>query len=331
MTKEQLFERIKEITNADICVNDDGGIEIYVDYRDELCDSAIKDIMRADDPRQVFEETLCEWAYDYAWQYGWSHFKEDIKSELTDEELECWEENSSEVDDYLQENYFFYYPASHFNKDVCVNIMVDTGDMNYDFTCNNILNWYGRNGYGNKGEIDRDSSILWLAKTQKKATKLRKACKNYYREDGDYVNRAADTDTFIESVVRELENLTSHMAGLTFLVKMPLFDLFELKEAMKAEEHLNKSYYAEKRKGTGYIVLGKETMCGLFNTWSGGGSLLEIELDNDVKLPIKYIFNAWVDGTKPYGWDIDEVYGLVGSAWKETVKEICPMKESEVV
>lgn len=62
-------------------------------------------------------------------------------------------------------------------------------------------------------------------------------------------------------------------------------------------------------------------MCGLYDPWSGGGSVLEIELDKDVKLPIKYTIFC-VEGCKMHGYDIDEVYGLIGSCWKETIKEI---------
>ena len=326
MKKEKLFDRIKEITNSLTMVDDDGGIEIFCDYRDELSKHTIKDIMMSDNPREAFENLMTELAWEYEVEYGNIELRDEIKSHLTEDELECWEENEDEVDEYIRENYYFYYPVEHFNKDVCVNIMVDTGNMNYDFTCDNILNWYGCHGYGKNGEIGNNSSVLWLAKTQNKATELRKACKKQYRNDGNYVDRDKESDKFIESVIQELENLLSHMASITFLVKMPLFGLFKLKEAMNAEKDLNKSYDAEERKGTGYIVLGKETMCGLFDCWSGGGSVLEIELDKDVKLPIKYIFNAWVDGTRPYGYDVDEVYGLVGSAWKESLKEICAME-----
>lgn len=39
------------------------------------------------------------------------------------------------------------------------------------------------------------------------------------------------------------------------------------------------------------------------------------------KLPIKYAIFC-VEGCKMHGYDIDEVYGLIDSCWKETVKEI---------
>lgn len=330
MEKEMLLDRINEIAKSYNWINEDGGIEIFCDYRDELADCTIKKIMKSENLREAFDELMSEWASDYAAEYGEPELINEIKNDLSAEALECFEEYEEEVLEYIRENYYFYYPEKHFNKNVHVNIMVDTGDMNYDFTCNNILNWYGRNGYGCGGDIDDNSSILWLAKTQDKEKELRRACKRQYRNNGNYTDRKKESDKFIESVIQELENLPSHMAGLTFLVSMPLFDLFKLHDIINTEKELNKSYIAEERKGTSYITLGKETMCGLFDCWHGGGSVLEIELDKDVKLPIKYIFDAWVDGTKPYGWDIDEVYGLVSSAWRKTLKEICCI-ESEVI
>ena len=49
-----------------------------------------------------------------------------------------------EILDFLYDTYYFYYPAEHFNKKIKVNIMLDTGNANYDFTRDNVLNWYGQ-------------------------------------------------------------------------------------------------------------------------------------------------------------------------------------------
>ena len=239
--------------------------------------------------------------------------------EITDEEEEYFTDNFNEIWEYVRENTYFYYNAEDFNNEVKVNIMVDCGNWNYDCVCDNVLNWYGNSG---DGSIDKESSMLWLAKTQGKATALRKACKQVHRDDGYYVDRDKNKDKFIESCIQEFENLPSHMATVTFLVKMPLFDLFDLIELQNKEYDEKGKYDPRKNeKSKSYIVLGKETMCGLYDSWSGGGSVLEVELDKDVKLPIKYAIFC-VEGCKMHGYDIDEVYGLIDSCWKETVKEI---------
>lgn len=323
---EKLKERIKEIIQKSYYPNEDGGIEIYTDYRDrELSDKFLYEIMTSDNPRGTFDEAINEWESDYSWEYGEPELFKCIEKSLSDEEKELYDANEEELKEWTQENFYFYYDRNDFNVEVKVNLMLDTGDMNYDFTKNNILN-YCASWYGEAGEIPKESSILWLAKQMKKATKLREACRNQYREDGYYVDREKESDPFIESVIQELENLTCHMSTLTFLLKMDLFEYFELREAMKIEKPLF-SYNYEDRKGTGYIVVSKDTMCGLFNPWQGGGSVLEIELDKDLKIPVKAIWQAEIEtGKSNYGYSVDSVYGLVGSAWNGTVKKICPMK-----
>lgn len=285
--------------------------EIYCDYYDEFSENTIIKFFNRDNPREAMVEELSDWAIEYndIWLY------EKIQDVLGEE---CYEEYFDEINEYIQEYVSFYYPEDHFNKDVCVNIMVDTGDGNYDFTKNNVINYCS---YYTEGKLQPEASITWLAKQQKKKMKLEKSINAWH--DDNYEDTG---DKFIDSAIQELENLTCHMSTLTFLVKMPLFQLFELHEAIKKEEDLNDFCNAEKRTGTGYIVISKNTMCGLFNPWHGGGSLLEIKLDKDVKLPIKYIFSAMPDGARTYGYDIGDTYGMSESAWRGSVKEIYKMK-----
>ena len=319
----RLKQRIKEIVENNFSPNEDGGIEIYCDYRDKLCDSTIKEIITSKNPRQAFSETL--WSFDNS--HEWSCLFDTVKRELKGDDEELYLNNQTEMSDFLYETYSFYYPEEHFNKSVKVNIMLDTGNMNYDFTRDNVLNW---DGQWSEGKFDKESSLLWLAKQQGKSTLLRKCVKeswNKWRNDKQQYKETTECkDKFIVSAMQELANLCSHMGTMTFLVEMSLFELFEIIEAIEVEKELNKSYFLEERKGTGYIVLDKSTMCGLFNSWSGSGSVLEIECEKDIKIPIRCIFDVVVDGTKIYGYDVDEVYGLIGSAWGDTLKEIHPMK-----
>lgn len=321
----RLKKRIAEIVKDNYLPNSDGGIEIYCDYRDELSDKTIKEIVTANNPREAFYEILSEMDIQYEDDY----FIKTIVENLTDDEKKIYFNNEDELGDFIHESYFFYYPAEHFNKDIHVNIMLDTGNMNYDFTCDNVLNWEGQRS---EGKFEKDSSMLWLAKQQGKAELLQKCCaesmRKWANDEQDYKEVTECTDKFVVSAMHELANLSSHMGTMTFLVGMDLFTYFELLEAIKDEENLNKSYELEQRKGTGYIVLDKSTMCGLFDTWQGGGSLLEVECEKDIVIPIRCIFNAVVDGTKIYGWDVDSVYGLTGDCWDNTLKEIHSMAKT---
>lgn len=320
MTITDLKNKISEIIKNISLINEDGGIEIYTDYQErELSNHLLKEIFESEKPREYFNEKLCDWAFDYQLEYGADELEKAIKDKLSVEEIELYEEHDSEMWNFISKQIYFYYNADDFNNDINVNIMVDCGNWNYDCVCDNVLNWYGNSG---DGSIDKESSMLWLAKTQGKATALRKACKKTHRDNGYYADRDAYKDKFIESCIQEFENLPSHMATVTFLVKMPLFKLFDLIELQNKEYDEKGKYDPRKNENSkSYMVLGKETMCGLYDPWSGGGSVLEVELDKDVKLPIKYAIFC-VEGCKMRGYDVDEVYGLVDSCWKETVKEI---------
>lgn len=322
ITMESIQSRIKEIIEREEFPNEDGGIEMYLDYRDTLSNETLYEIMTADNPREYFNEWLADCTVDGSLYYL-NEVEKEIKKNLTEDETDFFDENFDELNEWFQENYYFYYDAEHYNETVKVNIMLDTGNLNYDCTRDNILNYC--NYYSDYGKDLKDSSILWLARQQKKAGLLRKAIKEAY--NGEYKG----DDKFVKSCIEELENLSSHMATLTFLVNMNLFDYFDLREAMESEKKLNDSYILEDRKGKGTITISKDTMCGLFDVWDGGGSLLEIELDKDVILPIKCIWKAEIEtGKSQYGYSVDSVYGLVGSAWNGTVKETHYMKPEKI-
>lgn len=260
MSKVEILEnKVMEIIKGFSYVNKDGGIEIYTDYRDrELSRKTISDFMNEDNPRETFQDILNDWAMDYSINYGEEYFEKDIKDELTEKEIELFEENSQEIWDMIRENTYFYYDENDFNNDIEVNIMVDCGNRNYDYSCDNVLNWYGNSS---EGIIPAESSMLWLAKTQGKATALRKACKQQYKDDGYYVDRERETDKFIESCIQEFENLSSNMGTVTFLVKMKLFQLFDLIELQKKEYDEDVKYDHVKMRNQSLILYLERKQC----------------------------------------------------------------------
>ena len=315
MNLEIMKKKIDDYVTQNYDPNKDGGIEEYVDYKDELSDYTIKEIVLSDNPRMTFEAILEDWGIESS---SMSDLINNFINTLSLTEKAFWNINEAEIEDYIFNKYYFYYNPNHFDKKIKVNLMIDVGNANYDFCCDNVLNYWS----SRDGEFDEYSSILWLAKQQKKENDLKEAVKNVYREDGFYLNREIQNDQFIESCIQELENLPTHMATLTFLLEMNLFEYFDLREAIDSEKSLNDFYDVKKRKGDGYIVISKDTECGLFDSWNGSGSVLEIELDKDVILPIKYIYDACVDGAKTRGYDVNEVYGLIDGCWKRGLKEI---------
>lgn len=323
--------RVKELIDKVIKIaresanNEDGGIQIYTDYRDrELSNETIKTLFESNNPRETLVEMVSDNAMNYSDNYGYYELIETINKRLTDEEREMFIENYDVIFDYIVENIYFYYDIEELNNEINVNIMVDCGNGNYDYACDNVLNWYGQY---NDGEFDEESSILWLAKTQEKEKELKDCVRQIFREDINYMDREKQSDKFVESCIQELENLSSNMGTLTFLVKMPLFQVLDLLELQEEEYDENARYDPrENKKSKSYMVLGKETMCGLYDTWAGGGSVLEIELDKDVKLPIKYA-EICVEGCRMRGYDVNEVYGLIDGCWKHSLKDIVEMEK----
>ena len=64
----------------------------------------------------------------------------------------------------------------------------------------------------------------------------------------------------------------------------------------------------------------KDAVCGLYDTWNGAGSVLEIDLEKDVVLPLKYVSSSLPDGGR--GWSVANVYGVCSSMWTPTLKKI---------
>ena len=288
--------------------------EIYADYRDVMDDRTAAEICESDDALQTFYEKMYEWYDDYACQ-----LRCDLQAEL-ERELEAAypdglsEEERTALEEILIEAVYYDYPEEHYlNQKFYVTIMTDTGDANYDFVLNSAYPcWYGK--YGER--IDRRAGIAWLARSQGYSkTQLQEALK-----EGDMANPKG----FLESMRVELANLPSSMSTVTFLVKMTLEQLISVNAVLrKYERKMRRRHMTRKRSDCGYVVLGKETMTGLFNPWSGAGSMLEVELEKDVRLPIKFIYSALPDGAGRWRYgSVGDVYGMCVSAWRDSLKEI---------
>lgn len=279
--------------------------EIYADYRDEMEDSTLKEIMKSEDPEQTFYEKMFEWYQDAEWEIERNLLEAVVSSIETAAPTETYDED--EIKDEIRELVSIDYPYEHFLKqEFCVNIFVDTGDGNYDYVLNCVYPHYN----GRCGEvIDDKASILWLARQQGYTkTDLNKALRK-----GDI----KDPHGFLESMRQEVINHGSHMGILTFLARMTLEEIFELNELLKLQDRNGKKYAAEERPYCGYILIDKKAECGLYDPWGGGGSILELQLEKDVRLPIRFIRSATVDGGD--GCSIRNVYGTDSSIYREDV------------
>lgn len=278
-------------------------LERYVDYRDEFPKDTIKDILSADNPREELSETSFEWDISCDdWTYEtefWKELEKFCEENFIDE---------YEARDYIYETFSWTYPESFLNPTFNAVVIINNGDMNYDFTKHNILNYAG--GYGYCNGLEKTAGLYWLAKQQRKLTLLKKAINHSEKKTGNH---------FVDSCITELEEATCHMTALTFLVEMDLNTAIDILEKQKKalKDKVYNEYHPNETKGAplGYITLDESTSCGLFDTWNGGGSLLEIELEKDVKLPLHLIDRIDTDDR------IQSVYGLSYECWGDTIKE----------
>ena len=281
--------------------------EIFADYRDVMDNKTAIEILRSEDPVLAFWEQLEEWYRDYRWTLE-DELEKEVRSRLTADDgpyskgLSC--EDDAMLRDILLELVCFELPVKHFMKQTFyTNIMVDTGDGNYDYTLNSAYPcWYG----AYKDPVDPKSGIAWLAGTQGYTRgRLKKALRQ-----GDM----ADPKGFLESMRVELANLSTAMSTVTFLVEVTLEQLIELNRLIRLQDRNGINYDSRRNPYCGYIILDKNTETGLYDPWNGGGSVFEIQLEKDVKLPVKYIRSALPDGGD--GYSVGSVDGMCGSAWK---------------
>lgn len=289
--------------------------EIYPDYCDELCDESILKICKAKDPRETFDEKIMAMHEDYEFELQAEILNKILEHEDIIAAMDAGTITEDEVRDYFYDHHYTKLPYDHYlSQDICVDIILNTGDLNSDYTTNQpFASWDGREDT----VIDDDAAILWLAKQQgyKKSVLTRAIRDQKFGES-----------RFLESMHREIANVSSHMNAVTFMVQMTLKQWLELHEAVEKEKLLNDRYYPRQSKGRGFLLIDKSASCGLYSPWQGAGGCLEIELEQDVKLPFRYIDSIYSDGGR--GYSIFEIYGMCSSAWSsDSVKEIHAMKK----
>lgn len=300
MTEEEVVEKIKKVIDDKLYLTESEygySFDAYVDYTDELSAKDLKKIFESKNPKEVFNELIFEYYREY-------EFEEQAKiaSEIQKEFPEQYHEY---IEEWVEENVYLDYPLDEYlKKEICVDVSVDTGDANYDFTLNDYSD----------GKIDDLASAVWLAKQQGYSKKeLNEAYNN-----GDYT-----PDGFLDSLIGEFSNECSHMNTLTFLVKMTLKDAIEIYGAKQSLENSmthDEKYEPKKNKNQSYIVLGKETETGFLDFWNGSGSQLEIKLEKDVKLPLKYIYEILPDDCYDYGFR--RIFGCGREYYRDTLKEV---------
>ena len=315
---EQIAALIKDILIRETaCAYDEDknffSCEIYADYRDCAENDTVIKWCQSDNPRDAFYEDIAEWFQESIWQCEDDAIKT-VRDNWVSEEFP-YNEHQELIEEWIKEHLCVEPPCDHYLKqEVCVDIIVDTGDENYDYVSNDMYPHYNASS---NDVIAEGASILWLIRQQGyKKHQLNKALR-YEDYSGSKL---------LKSIRTEVANCSTHMNALTFFVEMTVEQLFDLHEAIKEngknDPPLEKDAYrcVWERKGRKKIVIDKDAVCGLYDTWNGAGSVLEIDLEKDVVLPLKYVSSALPDGGR--GWSVANVYGVCSSMWTPTLKKI---------
>ena len=276
--------------------------EIDVNYRDESDDSTAQEILESGSPRDALLEKLWDWYQESEWDIIDNlvdDFQEKVDPELLEDANIIADGNLDDgmIRDIFQDTVYVDYPEDWaLRQEFCFNIIVSNGDDNYDF-------WLNEHIIDEDGIADKDaekSGLVWLAKQQ--GYTLDQVAE--ILKDGDI----AKPKTFLETVLQEVTNGYGCEA-LTFCVKMTLGQAITLKEKMKSNPN-------------GSIVLDKRVVCGLFDPWEGGGSVLEIACEKDIEIPFENIWKFYIDERRGNRYDsIHNVYGTDSSLWRDCLKE----------
>ena len=284
---------------------DDGfyHFDIYVDYRDEIDDSTAQEILENNFPHDTLIEKLWDWYQESEWDIIDNlvdDFKEKVDPELFRQAdiIEDGNIDDGMIRDIVMDSIYVGYPIDWAEgQEFCFNIIVSNGDDNYDF-------WLYEHIIDDDGNVDKDaekSGIVWLAKQQ--GHTLAEVIEALKDEDSLSANK------FLASVSSEVYNGYGCEA-LTFCVKMTLGQALDLKEKIKENPN-------------GSIVLNKNTTCGLYDPWAGGGSLLDIACEKNIEIPFKNIWKFYIDAHRSNRCDsIHNVYGTDDSLWRNYLKEI---------
>lgn len=284
--------------------NDDGSYEVYWDYDDSITSDQLVDAVDnwKSEGYTSPESYLASTLYDTVGEAQESQLYISILDDLDDapdEVRACWDESTGIWDDLYEAGYTgidMNLDDLLSNSSFNVNVFFAT-EAEENFDMGSIVHAFGNDYRDPRLEDvdaeDFDNALSYLVNQQ--GHSIAEVYGN-----GD--------NAFIRSVREEIdENSSEAMSELCALVRMDgqqMLDFIEKRNEAKDSLVLPKDY---------------ATM-GIFNQWSGCGGMLDIQLEKDAVLPLSMVREFQIEGVRGDtnlwgGYTVDEVYGLVGSAW----------------
>ena len=283
---------------------------VWVDYRDNLdnCRDTIQKCLEERNSESLWEK-VDEWYSDAEWDAV-----RDIAAKLKDECVsshdfgkEAVEQFFGEYEDEIREEIY-----SRNSSDILKELVKNTDDipvrveMLSDYDCINS-NWLeSQDGYRYEESYFGDMvDALNLNPARVKKTLKEKGYKTCGRFP-DKKHRDGKEQVSYRQFYQELVNSCCGANLLTYIGKVSLKELYDTGFSFKE------------------VIIPKGNCCGLFSSMYGGGSLLEMELREDIRLRLEvkdyHGFRFRLDNERStYECSIKRVYGVCDSFFGEKI------------
>ena len=283
---------------------------VWVDYRDNLdnCRDTIQKCLEERNCERLLEK-VDEWYSDAEWEAV-----RDIVAKLKDECISSHEFGKEAVEQFFGE-YGDEIRAEIYSRnfsDILKELVKNTDDipvrveMLSDYDCINS-NWLeSQDGYRYEESYFGDMvDALNLNPARVKKTLKEKGYKTCGRFP-DKKHRDGKEQVSYRQFYQELVNSCCGANLLTYIGKVSLKELYDTGFSFKE------------------VIIPKGNCCGLFSSMYGGGSLLEMELREDVRLRLEvkdcYGFRFRLDNERSaYECSIKRVYGVCDSFFGEKI------------
>lgn len=317
--------------------NEENYISWYWDYRDELTEEQIKKILEEPDGYTDVEEEILEWNQDYIWELEHEALKEYLKDneEEVMQEIQNWIDanpgklirrvhDKTELSDILRElssnlRHNDIYPYVNFEIDSLlhrqnVNVIISTYS---DYDC--INSHFFETGGTGQYEFE-ENYFTDMVKVLKLNPKKVGETMGYERETLEQIPERDDSERLVsyEDFKQEMENNSTPAGLLVFIGTLDLGDLITTykKELFSGEGKALKDLIKK-------VIIPKGNTCGIYSSFSGGGSLIEMELIRDFEIDLSKTdeyphFGLSFDNSRS-SYSINGIYGPTQAFWGDEI------------
>ncbi len=302
------------------CCDKDGMYEIFFDYRDVIQECTLLETF------QKYQEAVENGNNDYPdfhaylesviyeeWDLEY-HAENDISNALERalDKNPAMRERFEEYTEQFQARYEYLENAGYGGAKFDVNDILGTYQLNLmfateqekDFDMGSIYDMFYADNIKSEAILQKVNDNALAIVIEQQGYDIKDVIAMLHDED-----KKSDSP-FVKSVVTEASNYFGYTGELTLLASVSGKEVTDLLEAIA--------------KGEGSIEIpsydkNPEVNFGIFNEWSGCGSLLELHLEKPVTLPTSMIRNVQVERAGRdlnRGITVDSTYGLISSAWQ---------------